>query len=80
MIVSYKTEIVKYNHYQDLKNTMTIYRKAVSFICDVIYKEWDNISKLSGSKGIYNYIEHLIHNTKGNKAIYDFDNKFYKFP
>ena len=80
MIISYKTEIVKYNYSQDLKNTITIYRKAVSYICDVIYKEWDNISKLSGSKGIYNYIEHLIHNTKDNKATYDFDTKFYKFP
>ena len=27
-----------------------------------------------------NYVEKLVHHTKGNKAVYDFDNKFYKFP
>ena len=27
-----------------------------------------------------NYVEKLVHNTRNNKAIYVFDDKFYKFP
>ena len=27
-----------------------------------------------------NFVEKLVHHTRNNKAVYDFDNKFYKFP
>ena len=82
MIVSYLARIIK-TSYKDnhiLKDTVKIYHKAVSFICDVVLKEWDDIDKISTSKEQINFVEHLIHNTSRNIAKYDFDEKFYKFP
>ena len=64
---------------KDLKNTYTIYRKALAYIIDVINKEWDNIKDLD-SNGKNNIVENFIHNTDNNKASYDFDKIFYKFP
>ena len=34
---------------KDLKNTYTIYRKALAYIIDVINKEWDNIKDLDSN-------------------------------
>ena len=82
MIVSYLARIIK-TSYEDnhiLKDTVKIYHKAVSFICDVVLKEWDDIDKISTSKEQINFVEHLIHNTSRNMAKYDFDKQFYKFP
>jgi IS605 OrfB family transposase len=61
-------------------NTISIYNKALSYIIDIISDEWDNISILPKTKEQLNFIEKLIHNTKKNKAKYDFNKKFYKFP
>lgn len=82
MIVSYLARIIKttYSDNHVLKDTVRIYHKAVSFICDVVLKEWENIDKISTSKEQINFVEHLIHNTTRNKAKYNFDEKFYKFP
>lgn len=82
MIISYLARIIKitYKDNHILKDTVCIYRKAVSFICDIILKEWDKIDEISTSKEQINFVEHLIHNTTKNKAKYDFDKNFYKFP
>ena len=64
---------------KDLKNTYTIYRKALAYIIDVTNKEWDNIKDLDSRKKI-NAVENFIHSTDNNKASYDFDKVFYKFP
>lgn len=62
-----------------LKDTYTICRKALSFIIDVVNKEWFNIKDLDKNKKV-NQVENYIHNTSKNKAKYDFDLLFYKFP
>ena len=64
---------------KDLKNTYTIYRKALAYIIDVVNKEWENIKDLDSKEKI-NAVENFIHNTDNNKASYDFDKVFYKFP
>lgn len=61
-------------------DTISIYNKALSYIINVVNNEWDFISTLSTTKEQLNKIEKLIHNTKKNKAKYDFDSQFYKFP
>ncbi|MDI6605325.1 MAG: transposase, partial [Thermoanaerobacteraceae bacterium] len=58
----------------------TIYNKALSYIINAVNNEWNTISILSTVKKQLNFIEKLIHGTKKNKAKYDFDNRFYKFP
>lgn len=65
---------------KSFNDTISIYNKALSYIINIINNEWNTISALSSVEKQLNYIEKLVHNTKKNKAKYDFDNEFYKFP
>ena len=62
-----------------LKDTICIFRQALTFCIEVCETEYNNYSSLK-TKDRINYIEHCIHNTKNNSAKYNFDDKFYKFP
>lgn len=77
IISSYGIEIKHMN--KIFRPTILIYNNAVTFCINVFYKEWSDISKLT-YKSRNNFAEKLIHNTKNNKAKYDFDSKFYKMP
>lgn len=77
-IVSYKTKILNANIVFD--ETIKVYRKALSFIINVVNNEWDYISLLK-AKEMINFTEKLIHKTKNNIPKYkDFNKLFYKFP
>lgn len=79
IISSYKVKIKDYNHI--FKNSIAMYRKAVSFLIDVCLNEWDGISAINGIKKQKSYIETIIHKTKAHPNVkYDFDALFYKFP
>ncbi|MDU3181744.1 MAG: transposase [Lachnospiraceae bacterium] len=43
-------------------------------------KQWNQIQEFSTTNMKQRYVEQLIHDTKKNTAIYDFDRQFYKFP
>ena len=61
-------------------DTLKIYNEALSFYIVVCEKEYLNLIDKS-SKEKLNYIEKISHKTTKNKNIlYDFDEKFYKFP
>ena len=76
--VSYGTKIVGKN--QIFNDTIKVYRKALSFIIDVIDKEWPSIDGLKSNEQ-NNMVETLIHGTKDNPyPKYNFDDLFYKFP
>lgn len=76
---TYSVKIKYYNHI--FKDSVSIYRKAVDFLIDVCFNEWDNISAIKGNLLQQQYVESCIHSTKNNLApIYDFDTKFYKMP
>lgn len=76
---SYKVEIVGHN--KIFEDTLSIYRKMVSFLLDVISKEADYLKAVEGDKYKRSALEHLVHNTKNNVAKYDdFDRAFYKAP
>jgi len=77
MILSYGIKIT--GHKRIFDDTVAIYRDAVEYIINIANESYD-IWKEEYSLKIYNAIEKLIHNTKGNKAICDFDKRFYKFP
>lgn len=75
---SYKVKIKHYNNI--FKETVKIYRNAVSFFINVCDKEWENLKELSP---VYrcSYIEKitLTTNTRTN-VKYDFNKYFYKLP
>ena len=62
-----------------LDATLSICRKALGYIIPVLNEHYDEWSVLTGTDRS-NYAEHLIHSTKKNKAVCDFDTRFYKFP
>lgn len=62
------------------RDTVCLYRKALSFLIDAYEKEWEYLSVLSNKLQKQTAAENLIHNTKSNKAKYGFDEEFYKFP
>ena len=64
----------------NIMNTVNIYRDAVAFCIEAFDKEWASLSVIERTNERFNSAEHLVHTTKGNKAKYDFDARFYKFP
>jgi len=75
---SYSVEIEHINKL--FRQTVSVYRKALSFLIDTYEKEWEYLSAISQKLKRFNTAEHLIHNTKNNTAKYDFDSRFYKVP
>ena len=75
---SYAVEI---KHIDKLfRDTVKIYRKALSFLVDVYEEEWEYLSIIPNKLQKQTVAENLIHNTKSNKAKYGFDEEFCKFP
>lgn len=75
---SYGIEIRNMNRI--FRETVGIYRKALAFLVDVYDREWDYLSVILQKQKRFNTAEHLIHSTKTNTAVYDFDDRFYKIP
>lgn len=77
----YSTYSCKIKHYNYiLKQTVVIYRSAVDYCIQVCLQHWDKISLINTSNLKQQYVERMIHSTKNHVAVYDFDQKFYKFP
>ena len=66
--------------YKAVKRTIVIFNDAVNYLITPVQDHYDAIVKLGNSKMKMNFVEKLVHHTRNNKAVYDFDNKFYKFP
>ena len=66
--------------YKAIKRTIVIFNDAINYLITPIQENYDDIAELESSLRKMNYVEKLVHNTRNNKAIYDFDDKFYKFP
>lgn len=63
-----------------LENSIAIYRKALHFVIPIVDAHWDEIKDFKHSKEKMNHSEKLIHSTKCNNALYNFDEEFHKFP
>ena len=64
-----------------MDTTLTLYRQAEGCLNRIVLAEWSNLGPIQGSNTRINFLEHLIHTTEKNKAVYeDFDRNFYKFP
>lgn len=75
---SYKVKIKHYNHI--FKQTIEIYRNAVSFFINVCDKEWNILEQLKSLERC-STIEKLTLQTKSRPVVkYNFNEKFYKMP
>ena len=63
-----------------LENSIIIYREALSFVIPIVDTHWDEMKNFEFSNQRNNYVEKLIHSTKDNRAVYNFDKEFHKFP
>jgi IS605 OrfB family transposase len=61
--------------------TLEIYRKALSFYINTVYREWNSIKDVENTNAQVAYLEKITHKTAKNPdPAYDFDKDFYKFP
>lgn len=69
------------NHSRIFDATLDIYNKALSFIIEVIEKEFEDVKDIT-IKNVVPAVEKLIHTTKNNPLpkYKEFNHKFYKFP
>lgn len=66
--------------YDAVKRTTVIFNDAIVYLLTPIQEHWKEISKIPTSNARINFVERLVHGTRFNQAIYDFDEKFYKLP
>ena len=65
--------------YSEFFDTLHIYRDAVAYLIRVTNENWDDVSENATNEEKKMFVEHLVHNTKNNIAVYDFDKKFPHF-
>ena len=75
---SYGVEIKKQNI--PIRHTLRIYRSAVSYLIQVYAESWEELSQIDNIQKRFNAAEHLVHETKKNRAKYDFDLLFSQMP
>ena len=63
-----------------LSMTLKIYREAVRLLALFYDTVWDDLSAVKEEKKRFNRAEHMVHSTKRNRAVYDFDSRFPKMP
>lgn len=63
-----------------LENSILIYREALSFVIPITNNHWEEFKDFEFSNERMGYVEKLIHTTKDNQAVYNFDEEFHKFP
>ena len=75
---SYGAEIRKQNI--PIRATLDLYRKAVAWLISVYDREWELLCGIKDKNRQFNLAEHLVHETKKNRAAYPFDAAFPKMP
>lgn len=78
IVSSYKVQIL--NNNSIFRDTIRLYRHALSFLIGVFDAEWNTLHSVKKAKERFNVAEHLVHRTKHNIAKYDFDARFHKMP
>ena len=75
---SYGVEIRKVGSPVSL--TYRVYRDAVRVLALFYDTVWEELSVITDKKRRFNHAEHLVHGTKKNRAVHDFDGRFPKMP
>ena len=78
IVSSYGVEVKKQNI--PIRHTLDIFRKAVSYLIGVYAENWEELSKIGNTQKRFNEAEHLVHETKKNRARFAFDRHFPKMP
>ena len=78
IVSSYKVQVLSENSL--FRDTVRLYRSALSFLIGVFDAEWDALHCIKKAKERFSAAEHLVHGTKYNIAKYDFDVRFHKMP
>ena len=82
VVSSYCTKVI--GEEKIFRDTVRIYRDALSFLVKVVNAEWDSgLSELykASQKKAKSNVEHFVHGTVGNVPKYkEFDKRFYKYP
>ena len=63
-----------------LENTITIYRDVLRFVIPIVNAHWGEMKHFKYANQRMMYVEKLIHSTKTNQALFDFDEQFPKLP
>ena len=66
IVSSYGVEVKKQNI--PIRHTLDIFRKAVSYLIGVYAENWEELSKIGNTQKRFNEAEHLVHETKKNRA------------
>ena len=80
MILTSSYSIEFKDNLRAVKNTVRLFREAVEYLIAPVKDHYEELEKIKGSNYRQQFIERLVHSTKNHKALYDFDEKFYKFP
>ena len=78
IVSSYGVEVKKQNI--PIRHTLDIFRKAVSYLIGVYAESWEELSEIGNTQKRFNEAEHLVHETKKNRARFAFDRHFPKMP
>ena len=78
IVSSYGVEVKKQNI--PIRHTLDIFRKAVSYLVEVYAESWEELSEIGNAQKRFNEAEHLVHETKKNRARFAFDRHFPKMP
>ena len=66
--------------FKSLETSIELYRKFLRMLIPIINDRWTFISECLYINQKYYLIEKWIHNTRTNRAMFDFDEQFPKFP
>lgn len=74
IVSSYGVEVKKQNI--PIRHTLDIFRKAVSYLVEVYAESWEELSEIGNAQKRFNEAEHLVHETKKNRARFAFEPPF----
>lgn len=75
---SYKIKLI--GDLNALDTSINIYRDTLRALTPIINNHWDDLSMFDYTAQRMMYVERLIHTTKINQALYNFDKQFPKLP
>ena len=63
-----------------LENAIELYRNVLRFVIPIVNAHWDETKTFKHANQRMMHVEKLIHSTKTNQALFDFDEQFPKLP
>ena len=63
-----------------LETSINLYRESLQMLIPIINDNWETLSEYEFVNQKYNCVEKWVHHTQTNRALYDFDERFPKFP